>query len=300
MKFSKELKIGFFVVTVLTASFFLINYLRGKDIFNKEIEISARYQDVEGLVPSAPVLIKGYKAGKVASVAYDPASDGFIVTCSVVRDFNIPSDSKMMICGVDIMGGKGIRIDLGASSESIADGGFLDSSSEPALLDGLAAGFAPLMDKVGQTLDSLNLAVSAVNRILSDGLVSKTLVHIEKTMSDVSSIASQVEGRSEELNMFLDNLAELSSKMISIADSADTLVADASSVVSQIDGEELMNTVASFRTLLDNINDPDGAIGRMLTDDSVYDSVDVLLNDIDSLVQKIQENPKKYIRISVF
>ena len=38
MKISKEFKIGLFVVTVLTASFFLINYLRGKDIFNKEIE----------------------------------------------------------------------------------------------------------------------------------------------------------------------------------------------------------------------------------------------------------------------
>ena len=39
MKYSKELKIGFFVVTVLVVSFFVINYLRGKDIFNKEIEL---------------------------------------------------------------------------------------------------------------------------------------------------------------------------------------------------------------------------------------------------------------------
>ena len=59
MKISKELKIGVFVVTVLTASFFLINYLRGKDIFNKEIELTARYQELDGLVSSAPVFIKG-------------------------------------------------------------------------------------------------------------------------------------------------------------------------------------------------------------------------------------------------
>ena len=42
MKFSKELKIGVFVVTVLVASFFLINYLRGEDIFNNEIELVSR------------------------------------------------------------------------------------------------------------------------------------------------------------------------------------------------------------------------------------------------------------------
>ena len=57
MKFSKELKIGVFVVTVLVASFFLINYLRGEDIFNNEIELVSRYDNVEGLVASAPVYI---------------------------------------------------------------------------------------------------------------------------------------------------------------------------------------------------------------------------------------------------
>ena len=64
MRFTKELKIGVFVVVVLTASFFLINYLRGEDIFNREIELVSTYDNVEGLVASAPVFIKGYKAGK--------------------------------------------------------------------------------------------------------------------------------------------------------------------------------------------------------------------------------------------
>ena len=57
---SKEVKIGTFAVTILVASFFLINYLRGEDIFNREIEISSRFENVEGLVASAPVFIKGY------------------------------------------------------------------------------------------------------------------------------------------------------------------------------------------------------------------------------------------------
>ena len=74
MKLSREFKIGFFAVTVVAASFFLINYLRGEDIFNREIEISSRYQNVEGLVPSAPVYIKGYKAGKIVIPLSDNSS----------------------------------------------------------------------------------------------------------------------------------------------------------------------------------------------------------------------------------
>ncbi len=300
MKFSKELKIGIFVVTVLTASFFLINYLRGKDIFNKEIEISSRYTDVEGLVSSAPVYVKGFKAGKVTEVIYDPASDDFMVTCSIMKDFRIPSDSRMTIYGVDIMGGKGIRIDLGTSSEMVEDGGILASSSEPSLLDGLASGVTPLINKASRTLDSLNVTVASVNMILSDGNITRTLAHMERIMADVSSIAATLEGKSEELNAFVDNLALLSSKFISISDKADTLMSDVSSAVSGINADDLRAVVSSFRTLLENINDPDGTVGRLLTDDSVYNSVDSLLSDIDSLVRKIQENPKKYIKISVF
>ena len=48
------------------------------------------------------------------------------------------------------------------------------------------------------------------------------------------------------------------------------------------------------------MNDPDGTIGKLFVDNSVYNSVDSLLNNIDSLVKKIEENPKKYIKISVF
>ena len=112
---SKELKIGIFTVSILIVSFFLINYLRGEDIFNREMELSSRFENVEGLVPSAPVFIKGYKAGKVSEVVYDSENEDFEVLCSIKKEFQIPADSKMTIYSVDIMGGKGIRIDLGTS-----------------------------------------------------------------------------------------------------------------------------------------------------------------------------------------
>ena len=168
MKHSKELKIGIFVVTVLIASFFLINYLRGEDIFNKEIELVSRYENLEGLVASAPVYIKGYKAGKVLEVAYEPSTDDFKVTCSVQKEFRIPADSRMTIYSVDIMGGKGIRIDLGTSAELVSDGDFLQPCFAAGLMDGLEDSLGPLLSKIGNTLDSLNVTVAGVNRILSD------------------------------------------------------------------------------------------------------------------------------------
>ena len=300
---SKELKIGIFVTAILVASFFLINYLRGKDLFNREMEISSRYENVEGLVASAPVYIKGYKAGKVTEVSYDSDSDDFVVTCSVLRDFSIPVDSKMTIYGVDIMGGKGIRIELGTSGQMVEDGGVLGSASEPALLDGIASGLAPILDNVGKILDSLNVAVSGVNTLLSENnqaAISGTLKHLECAMQDISRLTALVDGHSSELDDFVANLASLSDKMGGIADKIDSTMTGVSSVVSSIDESDIVGVVSSFRTLLENMNDPASTIGRLFTDDSVYESVDSLLNDVDSLIRKIEENPKKYIKISVF
>lgn len=303
MKITKEFKIGLFVVTVLIMSFFLINYLRGKDIFNREIEVLSRYADVEGLVSSAPVYIKGYKAGKVSEVSYDSESEDFVVTCSIIKEFNVPEDSRMVIYGVDIMGGKGIRIDLGESSVPVADGGFLVSGSEPALLDGLASGVTPVILKVGTALDSLNLALAGVNKFLSQNnqeSVAMILEHLERTMSNIEKVAASVGGRSVVLDGFITDMASFSQSLTEVMAKVDTTLTDASSILSAIDPEELDGVVSSFHSLLDNVNDPEGSIGRLLTEDSVYLSVENLLNDIDSLIKKIQENPKKYLRISVF
>lgn len=303
MRFSKELKIGVFVVVVLTASFFLINYLRGEDIMNREIELVSQYDNVEGLVASAPVFIKGYKAGKVSEVVYQPESGNFKVTCSIKREFAIPEDSRMTIYAVDIMGGKGVRIDLGSSDDMAKDGDLLQPAFEPGLMDGLSAGIGPLLDKVNHTLDSLGVTVSGVNRVLSEkntASISRTVAHLERTMADVSQVVANVEGKSKELDQFVDALSAFAGKLDGLAAKVDTTMTGVKDFVGTLNESDIDSLVVSFRELLENINDPNGTIGKLLNDGSVYDSVDSLLNDVDTLVRKIQENPKKYIRISVF
>ena len=303
MKYSKELKIGVFVVVVMVASFFLINYLRGEDIMNKEIELVSRYDRVEGLVASAPVYIKGYKAGKVSEVVYEPENDQFKVVCSVRKEFKIPQDSRMTIYAVDIMGGKGVRLDLGTSEVLVSDGEFLQPAFEAGLMDGLAADLGPLLQKVGTTLDSLGVTVAGVNRVLSEKntqSISNTLAHLERTMADVKKLAASVEGRSAELEAFISNLSDLSSSFNGIASKVDTTVAGVNELMGTINGTDIDGVVASLNELLENINDPEGTVGKLLNDGSVYNSVDSLLNDVDVLVKKIQENPKKYIKISIF
>ena len=300
---SKEFKIGVFAISVLTVSFFLINYLRGEDIFNREFELSSRYADVQGLVASAPVYIKGYKAGKVSEVTYNSQTEDFEVVCSIRREFRVPADSRMVIYGVDIMGSKGVRIDLGSSEADAQDGDMLVSDYEAGLIDGIAGSLDTLISKVNDTIDSLGVTVSGINSLLSDAnqtYMTNTLAHLEKTIANVESLSRMVEGRSDELSVFISNLSALSESIVAIAHKADSAMDGVNKTVASIAESDLQGMLSSLKNLIDNLNDPDGSVGKLFVDDSIYDSVDALLNDIDSLIQKIQENPKKYLRISVF
>ena len=159
------------------------------------------------------------------------------------------------------------------------------------------------MDKVANTLDSLSVTVSGINAMLSEtnrNSLARTLAHLEKTMQNVNGIATAVNGKSDEISAFIANLENLSVKLGSMVEKVDTLIGGASEVVATLNESDIEGVVTSFRDLLQNINDPDGTVGKLLVDGSVYDSVDELLTDVDSLVKKIQENPKKYLKISVF
>ena len=85
-----------------------------------------------------------------------------------------------------------------------------------------------------------------------------------------------------------------------MTDKADTTITHINSIALSLDESDLEGLVASFRSLAEKMQDPDGSMGKLLSDDSVYTSLDSLLTDIDSLVKKIEKNPKKYLKISVF
>ena len=299
----KELKIGILAVAVLAATFFVINFLRGKDVFNREYELRSFYEDVQGLLPSSPVFIKGFKAGTVADVEYDKDKKGFNVSCSISRDFPVPEDSRMTIYSADLMGGKAVRIDPGLSETSAEDGAWLEPSVSPDMLSSIASGIEPLISKGSEVLENLdsallnlNLALSAENR----ASLRSIMMHLDKTIMEIESIAGTVEGKSSDIESLVDNLGRFSSRIEEVAEKADSTVSGIGNIVGKLEKSDIEGLIASLNSILSKIDDGDGTVGKLLNENSVYESVDSLLVNIDRIVRKIEENPKKYFRITVF
>lgn len=303
MKYSKELKIGVFIVVILVATFFVINYLRGKDILNKEISLIGYFDNVEGLLASAPVQIRGFEAGKVSVVEYDKEKDNFRVVCDVNKDFKIPSDSKLTLFSTSIMGGKGITIELGESTNFVSDGDELSTGSMPDLIGSLTTSIGPLLGKLNQMVDNLNQTVTSVNDILDESTrneLKSTIVQLHRTIANVEVFSKTVKDVSPELSSFVTSLTSLSDKLENIVMNADTTMSNISQFTSNLEKSDIEGLVESVKSLSDKIQNPDGTVGKLLNEKDVYESVDSLINQVNDLISKIKENPKEYLKISVF
>lgn len=299
----KELKIGILAIVVLAATFFVINFLRGKDILNREYELVSFYGDVQGLLPSSPVYIKGFKAGTVSEVDYDKEKGGFDVVCSISKDFPVPEDSRMTIYSADLMGGKAVRIDLGSSATCATDGARLVPSVSPDMLSSIAAGIEPLISRGSEVLDNLDSALTNLNLTMSPGNrehFRSILENLDNTVARAREVAASVEGRTGDIEAFITNMNSISEQLEAVVAKADSAMSDVEKVAGQLGEADFKGTVSNINSLLEQVQNPDGTVGRLMNEGTLYDSLDSLISNIDSLVRKIEKNPRKYLKISVF
>ena len=298
----RETKIGLFAALVLLSTFLIINYLRGADVFDKEITIISHFPTIEGLEPSNPVIVKGYKAGSVTRVTYNPETDMFDVTCSVLKKIRIPEDSRMTIHSVDLMGGKGIRLDLGTSSEMVRNKAELKADYAPDLVSSLTNLIGPLIVKVSAMLDSLSTTAEGLNRILAavdEKTIKSSVDHLEGTLANVDRFSGMLAANTSSIDSLIINLRDVSARLVSICEGADKAVDNVGKVTDNLTEADLKGLVESLKMLSIRLNDTEGTIGKLINDGEAYDSINNLLSDVDSLVRRIEADPKKYLKFKV-
>ncbi len=206
----------------------------------------------------------------------------------------------MTIYSVDLMGGKGIRLDLGTSTEYIEDGAELAPSYATDVISSLTSRIGPLIVKATDAIDSLGMASSAINRVLSgidENTVRSAMRHLQVTMRNVEKLSNSLAGHSDDIETLVVNLKDVSTRLVSLSEKADSSMGGVQKFAGELGEVDVKALAESLQNLVDNLNDPEGTIGKLTKDSGAYDSLESVLKDIDSLVKKIEENPKKYIRI---
>ena len=292
----KEIKTGLFAVIVLAVVLFMIEFLKGRDIFSRNNTYYIIYPSVEGLSVSTGVTVGGYAAGIVSNIAYNRQTMDYTVSASISREFEIPEDSYIEIYSADILGTRKLRVRMGSSSVMASSGDTLRGCMETDMITSITGSLDSLMKSIGTTVESVNLILDEENR----SEVRQLLKRLNKTAGNLDKVSAMLQSKSPDIETLLSNLSSISTTLDSAVTAISGTAANAEAVTASLREADLAGMTDSIRSLAGRLQDPDGSIGKLMDSDSLYNALTALSNDLDSLVNNIRKDPKKYIKISIF
>ena len=292
----KEIKTGLFAVIVLAVALFMIEFLKGKDIFSRNNTYYIIYPSVEGLSVSTGVTVGGYAAGIVSNIAYNRQTMDYTVSASISREFEIPKDSYIEIYSADILGTRKLRVRMGSSSVMASSGDTLRGCMETDMITSITGSLDSLMKSIGTTVESVNLILDEENR----SEVRQLLKRLNNTAGNLDKVSAMLQSKSPDIETLLSNLSSISTTLDSAVTAISGTAANAEAVTASLREADLAGMTDSIRSLAGRLQDPDGSIGKLMDSDSLYNALTALSNDLDSLVNNIRKDPKKYIKISIF
>ena len=302
-RLSRLQAIGLFVLLTLLATFAVINFLRGEDIFNSSNTYTAVFDQVDGLTVTGPVYLKGFKVGMVEDIVYNKEQNKFEVELKVKSQFEIPSNSVAEVYSADIMGARAIRINLGNSPVVLESGDTLAAAIQPDMMQSVMAQIEPLKEQALVLMAGMSKTLENMNAILDSSArveIQSSLKHLNRTLENASSLSKTLDNISPELVAIVKNLEVLSKGLGESAGEITGSLENINSITSQLSKAELDKTIESLRNLSQKLQDPNGSVGKLLSTDSLHNAVNDLVNDVDKLVKSITEKPGKYIKLSVF
>lgn len=311
MKIRNEIKVGVVIVIALGLLYFGVNYLKGADVFSKSRFFYAKYDRVDGLSKDNPILINGFKIGRVTNIDLLTTSQNqVLVRFEILEDdLQIPVGSVAMISATDILGSKAIKLEYGDAAEYHQIGDTLLAGMEKEIQSVIEDKLAPLQEQIDKlieesrdvmtkfsiTVDKSNSAITeaetTIKNISSTAVSIDTFINgqkskIEAMENNIIAITSNLKNNSQNITEILQNIATISDSLTRA--NYQMAIQNATSALMQID------------SLMTKINNGEGSLGLLVTDEQLYRNLEQAALEIDKLTEDLRVNPERYVHISVF
>jgi len=135
--------VGLFVVLGAVAVLFLAlqaaNLLTWR--FNKDYEVSAKFDNIGGLKPGAAVKSAGVVVGRVKKIEFDGESFQAKVTLALQTGLAFPQDSSLKILTSGLLGEQYLDVSPGADEKNLVAGDKIASTQSAVILENLISQF---------------------------------------------------------------------------------------------------------------------------------------------------------------
>ena len=289
--FNKEVKIGIAGVIALFLLIYGINYLKGVSLFEPTKYFYVQFENINGLAKSSPVFADGFKVGIVSDLKYDYVHPGEVVAqIDVEPSLRIPKGSTAELQS-DLLGNVKLNLLLANNPREKMNYGDTIIGSVNAGALGKAAAMIPTLEKMLPKLDSI---MASLNMLLADPAIPATLHNIESLTASLNNNSRQLE------RMMRDDIPQLTGKLNEIGDNFATI----SGNLKQIDYAATMNkedeSLANVQQITAKLERQDNTVGLLLNDPSLYNNLNQTVINAASLLNDLQNHPKRYVHFSVF
>ena len=289
--FNREVKIGIAGIIALFLLIYGINYLKGISLFKSSSYYYVQFEDINGLAKSSPVFADGFKVGIVRDLKYDYNHAGNVVAeIDVDPSLRIPKGSTAELQS-DLLGTVKLNLLLANDPREKMNPRDTIIGSVNAGALGKAAAMIPTLEKMLPKLDSI---MASLNSLLADPAIPATLHNIENLTASLNNNSRQLE------RVMREDIPQLTSKLNEIGDNFAVI----SGNLKQIDYAATMNkvdeTLANVQQITAKLERKDNTVGLLLNDPTLYNNLNQTAANAASLLNDLQNHPKRYVHFSVF
>lgn len=309
MKISNETKVGALASIAIATLIIGYGLLKGNDFFSNENEFYAKYDRVDGLATSKPVLINGYQIGRVSKLTLLP-SGKILVQFKINPEYSIPKNTIARIESLDLLGSKAVVFELGDGNNFAENGDTLNSHVETDLLDQVE----PVQKKAEQIIARMDSVLTSVNNTLnpefqrnfdrSFASIARTLETLEKTTKTVDGLvntqSSKISGIMTNFESISNNFKNNNVKINNIMNNLDKVSDDLTKANFTQTIAEANKAVLDLQVILNKVNSGNGTLGQLINDEKMYINLNKAAENLDNLMIDIKANPKRYLNFSVF
>jgi len=140
---SLDVWVGLFVVLGAAAIMFLALKVGNLSALSlgPSYTLVARFDNIGGLKPRAPVKSAGVVVGRVESIGFDDRTFKATVTLRMQADVKFPSDSSAKILTSGLLGEQYIGLEPGADDKNFSQGDRIKSTQSAIVLENLISQF---------------------------------------------------------------------------------------------------------------------------------------------------------------
>lgn len=297
--FNKNVKIALTVLVGLALLYWGINYLKGVNLLTPANSYFTEVDSSQGLLTAAPVTVNGFQVGQVREINYDYAKNKITVMLAMNKEMVVPEGSTVsMVSG--LLGGVSLELNLG-DGPAMKPGSLIPTYRETGVMDNVTDNIMPVVNQVLPKVDSI---MANVNGLTGDPALAAAL-------SRLDGITRQLQLSAQQLTVLMNGLNRSVPGVINNVNGITNNLTGAAGNLTELSGslkelpiDETINklnaTLANLESLSQQLNDKNSTLGKVMNDRELYDNANHAIASLDSLLNDIKANPKRYINVKVF